>query len=363
MGPVINASGSGRVGVGSISTVVVPSVSSKPLTPSERRVRPWPGCTGTRHEAGGWCCAGHLPGHVAGEAEPGDDQQPPGAPPAGRGGSSGDARGPRRAHCATPDPRPAALDRSASPGFPAPATTDRRTGLRRWKPHPLEVHREGRWSPSLHIGYRDGTGSGTLPSMVIIPGPPAFSPARLEKRLARLRQHHPGLTDASADFVHVLDVERALTDGGAAHADAAADLRPAAGAAEVKGQHLRGGAAAGHALALVVEGDRHRAQLRAHRGAPHRAGHRLDARGRRSTARPALHDRMTESLLPDLASAERLFERHTPRPLTTVPVLRDGRGRAGAGEHRAGARARAGRDRLPGGRLHASWGATPPTSS
>src|SRR5205085_227171 len=65
----------------------------------------------------------------------------------------------------------------------------------------INEHRLPRWTWIMHIG-----------SMVIIPGPPAFSPARLDKRLARLRQRHPGLTAATADFVHVLDVERALTE-------------------------------------------------------------------------------------------------------------------------------------------------------
>ncbi|MBS0319841.1 MAG: phosphoribosylformylglycinamidine synthase [Proteobacteria bacterium] len=41
---------------------------------------------------------------------------------------------------------------------------------------------------------------------------------------------------------------------------------------------------------------------------------------------PLIHDRMTEVVLTDVGSAEALFAQFQPRPLTTIPVLHDGRG-------------------------------------
>ena len=172
--------------------------------------------------------------------------------------------------------------------------------------------------------YRDGRGSGTLPAMVIIPGPPAFSPARLEKRLARLRQQHPGLTDASADFVHFLDVERALTQPELATLTQLLTYGPRQEQRRIEGQTLvvvpRLGTrspwsskatdiAINCGLTVV---------RRIERGITWTlAGELIGA--------PALHDRMTESVLPEVSAAERLFERHTPKPLATVDVLKEGR--------------------------------------
>ncbi len=39
---------------------------------------------------------------------------------------------------------------------------------------------------------------------------------------------------------------------------------------------------------------------------------------------PAIHDRMTESVVGSFAQAERLFERHAPQPLSTVDIVRGG---------------------------------------
>jgi hypothetical protein len=93
-----------------------------------------------------------------------------------------------------------------------------------------------------------------------------------------------------------------------------------------------GGAAARHHLALVVEGDGHRAQLRARpvrrwSGAPPSTlpGRLDDARLRRPP-RPLLHDRMTEVALFDLADAEQLFARRPSRGrCTRVDLLGGGR--------------------------------------
>src|SRR5678815_3094851 len=49
--------------------------------------------------------------------------------------------------------------------------------------------------------------------MLILPGAPALSAGRLVRRLARIRDANPGVTDAAAEHVHLVDVDGALTDG------------------------------------------------------------------------------------------------------------------------------------------------------
>jgi len=53
----------------------------------------------------------------------------------------------------------------------------------------------------------------TLPAMLFVPGSPAFSAARLQKRLQRVRLHNPGVTDLAANFVHLVDVMTGLDAG------------------------------------------------------------------------------------------------------------------------------------------------------
>ena len=45
----------------------------------------------------------------------------------------------------------------------------------------------------------------------------------------------------------------------------------------------------------------------------------------RAALLPLIHDRMTEAVLDDLAGAAQLFAHFPPRPLATIPLLRDGR--------------------------------------
>jgi phosphoribosylformylglycinamidine synthase len=160
--------------------------------------------------------------------------------------------------------------------------------------------------------------------MVIIPGPPAFSPARLAKRLARLVHQLPGLTDASADFVHVLDVERDLTKSELNTLTQLLTYGPRQERRHVTGRTF---------VVVPRLGTRSPWSSKATDIAVN-CGHSAVRRIERGiiwtlagdfTGTPALHDRMTESVLPDVASAERLFERHAPKPLTTVPVLTEGR--------------------------------------
>ena len=157
--------------------------------------------------------------------------------------------------------------------------------------------------------------------MVIIPGPPAFSPARLEKRLARLRQRHPGLTDATADFVHVLDVERALTEPELATLTQLLTYGPRLEKRVITGRtfvvvpRLGTRSPWSSKATDIAQNCGLTAVRRLERGITWTLSGEL-------SGAPELHDRMTESVLPDVASAEKLFERHAPRPLGTIPRSR-----------------------------------------
>src|SRR5689334_13990040 len=49
--------------------------------------------------------------------------------------------------------------------------------------------------------------------MLFLPGSPACSAARLQKRLQRVRQRNPGVTDLAANHVHFVDAAEALDAG------------------------------------------------------------------------------------------------------------------------------------------------------
>src|SRR5438128_1777019 len=65
--------------------------------------------------------------------------------------------------------------------------------------------------------------------MLFVPGPPAFSAARLAKRLQRVRRHNPGITDLAANHIHFVDAMAGL-DAGALLIQRRAALEEANGA-------------------------------------------------------------------------------------------------------------------------------------
>lgn len=150
--------------------------------------------------------------------------------------------------------------------------------------------------------------------MLVIPGSPAFTPARLAKRLSTL-----AAADATADFVHIIDLERALTPAEDRTLRDLLTYGPRHEPRRIDGQTFvvvpRLGTRSpwstkatdiAHNCGLTVV-------RRLERGI------RWTVAGTLETPAP-LFDRMTESLLPDLESAARLFERHEPRPVRTVPL-------------------------------------------
>ncbi|MFZ5446770.1 MAG: phosphoribosylformylglycinamidine synthase [Myxococcota bacterium] len=155
--------------------------------------------------------------------------------------------------------------------------------------------------------------------MHVFPGSPAFTPARLARRLERLQQTQPGVRDATADFVHVVDASRELT----------ADEHEKLAALLTYGPKQAPRRLEGRTFVVVPRLGTVSPWCSKATDIAHNCGlevvHRIE-RGIVWTlvgevrGTPALFDRMTESVLPDVASAARLFERHQPKPKTVVPL-------------------------------------------
>jgi phosphoribosylformylglycinamidine synthase len=158
--------------------------------------------------------------------------------------------------------------------------------------------------------------------MLILQGPPAFTTARLARRLERLTRHNPGITAASARFVHFVDVGAALSDDAGRVLSRLLEYGPRIQLQDVSGRELLvvprlGTISPWSTKATDIArncglGDVRRIE----RGiAWSIAGEVTDERALRA----ALHDRMTESLL-ERAEAAKLFVRAEPKPLSRVDL-------------------------------------------
>jgi phosphoribosylformylglycinamidine synthase len=168
--------------------------------------------------------------------------------------------------------------------------------------------------------------------MLEIAGASAFTPTRLEKRLAAVRVRNPGVTELRASFAHFVDVDGALPD----------DER------RVLERLLTYGPRPGAALASPARGARRLLVVprlgtispwsskatdiaricglvrvrRVERGIWYEVtGDVADE----PALRRALHDRMTESVLASSSEAAGLFAKAAPRPLAQVELGGDGR--------------------------------------
>ncbi len=146
-----------------------------------------------------------------------------------------------------------------------------------------------------------------------------MTPARLARRLDKLKASNPGLRDATADYVHVVDVERELTPDETTKLAALLTYGPKQASRRIEGRafvvvpRLGTKSPWSSKATDIAHNCGLTAILRLERGIV------WTLQGELTTA-PALHDRMTESVLPDVASAAKLFERHEPRPYTTIPL-------------------------------------------
>jgi phosphoribosylformylglycinamidine synthase len=169
--------------------------------------------------------------------------------------------------------------------------------------------------------------------MIEVPGSSAFTPARLQKKLAAVRKGNPGVRALTATFVHFADVDGALTQDEHGVLERLLTYGP-----RPSGRATRATVAMGRHLLVVprvgtISPWSSKATDIAHicglgkirrieRGISYVAAGLVEDG---AALERALHDRMTESVLVHHADAARLFERAAPRPLGRVTLGREPR--------------------------------------
>ena len=167
--------------------------------------------------------------------------------------------------------------------------------------------------------------------MLTLRGAPAVSEFRLQKLVAQIAADLGEPLRLSAVFMHFVDVERALNDEQMQVLGSLLDYGPAHGDTDESGQLFLvvprpGTLSPWSSKATDIAHNCGLEQiLRIERGIAYRvAGGNLGADARARVA-SHLHDRMTQTVLSDIAQAERLFVHAEPRPFTSVDVLAGGR--------------------------------------
>jgi phosphoribosylformylglycinamidine synthase len=159
--------------------------------------------------------------------------------------------------------------------------------------------------------------------MLILLGPPAFTPARLTRKLERLKAAAPGVTEASARFVHFVDLGAPLTTEASSVLARLLEYGPRLSLDWVEGSSFvvvprLGTISPWSSKATDIAHNCGLASVRRiERGISWSVrGSDLDQRALRA----ALHDRMTESVLDRSEDAERLFTHAEPRPLSRIDL-------------------------------------------
>ena len=166
--------------------------------------------------------------------------------------------------------------------------------------------------------------------MIELAGAPAFTPARLQKRLASVRVANPGVTALGATFVHFVDASAPLTAEESTVLERLLRYGPRVAPTPIAAPAVRllvvprlGTISPWSSKATdIARGCGLTTVRRIERGVWYDvAGKITDARALRA----ALHDRMTESVLDSAAAAQALFTRADPKPLAPVLVINEGR--------------------------------------
>jgi phosphoribosylformylglycinamidine synthase len=158
-------------------------------------------------------------------------------------------------------------------------------------------------------------------TMLVLPGAPAFTPARLEARVSRLHASNPGVEAASASYVHFVDLEGELDDEGRGVLGRLLTYGPRLAGRQVEGLELwvvprLGTVSPWSSKATdIARICGLTAVRRIERGV---AWIVAGAVGDRAALARALHDRMTESVLEREGDAAGLFARREPRPGRTI---------------------------------------------
>ncbi len=165
-------------------------------------------------------------------------------------------------------------------------------------------------------------------TMLVLRGAPAFTPARLAKRLGKIQARNPSLRDAVAEFVHFADIAEPLAEGETRVLDRLLHYGPRVQTRALQGRRLLvvpriGTISPWSSKATDVAHNCGLAKVRRiERGIWYTVA---GAMTNEAALRAAIHDRMTESVLEREEDAARLFHHEEPRPLSTVDVLGSGR--------------------------------------
>jgi phosphoribosylformylglycinamidine synthase len=164
--------------------------------------------------------------------------------------------------------------------------------------------------------------------ILFLRGAPAFTPARLAKRLRKIQAHNPAVSDVAAEFEHIVELGGSLSDRERRVLDRLLQYGPRTEAHGLSGRRLLvvpriGTISPWSSKASDVAHNCGLGQVkRIERGIWYTvAGDVKDP----ASLRAAISDRMTESVLESEAQAVQLFHHATPRPLATVDVLAGGR--------------------------------------
>ena len=168
--------------------------------------------------------------------------------------------------------------------------------------------------------------------MLILSGAPALSAFRTEKLLNKLQRAVPAVGGVYAEYVHFADLSAPLESQERQVLERLLTYGPKAERGDTSGSLFvvvpRPGTIspwASKATDIARNCDLGKIR-RLERGVAYWVQAAALGEAERAALAACLHDRMTESVLPDFDSASVLFSHQSPEPLTTVDVL--GRGRA-----------------------------------
>src|SRR5690349_17906342 len=159
--------------------------------------------------------------------------------------------------------------------------------------------------------------------MLILKGPPAFTPARLARKLERLQRGNPGVTAVSARFVHFVDAAAELSAEARGVLERLLEYGPRIELTDVAGRELCvvpriGSISPWSSKATDIA---HNCGLSAVKRIERGIAWSIAGAARDEKAlRAALHDRMTESVLEQASEGERLFVRAEPRALGRIDL-------------------------------------------
>lgn len=160
--------------------------------------------------------------------------------------------------------------------------------------------------------------------MLILPGAPAHSAFRLEALLTDCRAHAQNVLDIRSRFVYFIQPEGELSSEEISRTaellDAETTPYQAADGALWVLPRL-GTQSPWSSKASDIFQNCGLPVLRVERGVEFQ----LDGEWTLSDVAPALHDRMTESLLDDTAAFAQMFDVHSPKPLSRIPLAEKGR--------------------------------------